>query len=72
MSLRKLLVPVIALILLVIAANSLYTVTEVEQVIITQFGKPVGDPVVDAGLNTVRAGNQPYRQAYPRVGWPTV
>ncbi|MFT4819896.1 MAG: membrane protease subunit HflC [Candidatus Azotimanducaceae bacterium] len=50
MSLRKLLVPVIALILLVIAANSLYTVTEVEQVIITQFGKPVGDPVVDAGL----------------------
>ncbi|MCL6417267.1 protease modulator HflC [Aestuariirhabdus sp. Z084] len=29
----------------------LYTVSEVEQVIITQFGKPVGDPVVDAGLN---------------------
>ena len=50
MSLRKLLVPVVALILLVIATNSLYTVTEVEQVIITQFGKPVGDPVVDAGL----------------------
>jgi len=30
--------------------NSLYTVSEVEQVIITQFGKPVGVPVVSAGL----------------------
>ncbi len=30
--------------------SSIYTVDEVEQVIITQFGKPVGEPVVDAGL----------------------
>jgi membrane protease subunit HflC len=30
--------------------NSLYTVDEVEQAIITQFGKPVGDPVITAGL----------------------
>lgn len=30
--------------------NSLYTVGEVEQAIITQFGKPVGDPVTTAGL----------------------
>ena len=30
--------------------NSLYTVSEVEQVIITQFGKPVGEPVTTAGL----------------------
>ena len=30
--------------------NSMYTVSEVEQVIITQFGKPVGDPVTSAGL----------------------
>ncbi len=30
--------------------NSLYTVSEVEQVIITQFGKPIGDPVTTAGL----------------------
>jgi membrane protease subunit HflC len=30
--------------------NSLYTVDEVEQVIITQFGKPVGEPVTEAGL----------------------
>jgi membrane protease subunit HflC len=32
------------------AANSVYTVSEVEQVIITQFGKPVGVPVTTAGL----------------------
>ena len=32
------------------ALNSLYTVSEVQQMIITQFGKPVGAPVVSAGL----------------------
>ena len=30
--------------------SSLYTVSEVEQAIITQFGKPVGRPVTTAGL----------------------
>ncbi|MBT4099219.1 MAG: protease modulator HflC [Gemmatimonadetes bacterium] len=35
-----------------IALSSLYTVGEVEQVIITQFGKPVGEPVTTAGLKT--------------------
>ncbi len=42
------------LVLLVIAAlvisSSAYTVSEIEQVIITQFGKPVGAPVTAAGL----------------------
>ena len=33
-----------------LVASALYTVSEVEQVIITQFGKPVGDPVTSAGL----------------------
>ena len=33
-----------------LTASSLYTVSEVEQVIITQFGKPVGAPVISAGL----------------------
>jgi membrane protease subunit HflC len=28
----------------------LYTVNEVEQAIITQFGKPVGEPIIDAGI----------------------
>src|ERR1051326_2055325 len=31
-------------------ASSIYTVTEVEQAIITQFGRPVGEPVTAAGL----------------------
>jgi membrane protease subunit HflC len=30
--------------------SSIYTVSEVEQMIITQFGKPVGDPITSAGL----------------------
>lgn len=41
----------IALVFIVVSINSaLYTVNEVEQVIITQFGKPVGEPVIDAGI----------------------
>ena len=39
-------------IIVYVAFSSLYTVSEVEQVIITQFGKPVGEPVVSAGLKT--------------------
>ena len=30
--------------------SSTYTVSEVEQAIITQFGRPVGDPVTSSGL----------------------
>jgi len=33
-----------------VTMSSIYTVSEVEQVIITQFGKPVGEPVTSAGL----------------------
>jgi membrane protease subunit HflC len=33
-----------------LAVSAIYTVSEVEQMIITQFGKPVGDPVTSAGL----------------------
>jgi membrane protease subunit HflC len=33
-----------------LATSAIYTVSEVEQMIITQFGKPVGDPVTSAGL----------------------
>jgi membrane protease subunit HflC len=34
----------------VVANGALYTVSEVEQVVITQFGRPVGEPVTEAGL----------------------
>jgi len=40
---------VIAAVLFLIA-NSFYVVRETQQIIITQFGKPVGDPVKTAGL----------------------
>ncbi len=43
-----LLIIVAALYLLV--SNSVYKVNETEQVIITQFGKPVGEPITEAGL----------------------
>jgi membrane protease subunit HflC len=33
-----------------VSTSSVYTVSEVEQAIITQFGKPVGEPVTTAGL----------------------
>jgi membrane protease subunit HflC len=39
----------LALIVFVLT-SSIYTVNEVQQMIITQFGKPVGEPVVTAGL----------------------
>ena len=36
---------------LLAGAGSFYTVNQMEQVILTQFGKPVGDPIVDPGLH---------------------
>ncbi len=42
---------VIALALLVLLSSSAYVVNEKEQVVITQFGKPVGQPIKDAGLH---------------------
>jgi membrane protease subunit HflC len=41
---------VVALAGLIVLVNSLYTVYETEQVIITQFGKPVGGAITNAGL----------------------
>lgn len=40
-----------AIVIVVVFANALYVVTEFEQVIITKFGKPVGEPVSEAGLH---------------------
>ena len=42
---------VIVFVALVIAGQAAYTVSETEQIIITQFGEPVGDPVVSPGLH---------------------
>ncbi len=42
---------VAAVLLFMVASSGLYVVNETEQVIITQFGKPVGEAVKDAGLH---------------------
>jgi membrane protease subunit HflC len=34
----------------VVLSNALYTVNETQQVVVTQFGKPVGKPITTAGL----------------------
>src|SRR5258705_6349411 len=42
----------VALVLfLLVLLDSFYTVNQTEQVIITQFGKPVGDPITEPGLH---------------------
>ncbi len=41
----------IVLLIVLLLSSSIYTVNEGEQIIITQFGKPVGDPVTKAGLH---------------------
>ena len=45
-----LIVLIIVLVVALIAGGAFYVVNEAEQVIITQFGKPVGDPVMTPGL----------------------
>jgi membrane protease subunit HflC len=40
-----------ALVVLMVLAGAFYTVDQTEQVIVTQFGKPVGEPVTEPGLH---------------------
>ena len=45
-------VRIVAVVLgLIVLYASVYTVSETEQIIVTQFGKPVGGPITDAGLH---------------------
>lgn len=41
----------IAVLLIIVLNASFYTVSEGEQIVITQFGKPVGEPIVQAGFH---------------------
>ena len=50
-SVKQIIVLVVLFVAGIVLMNSLYTVSEIEQVIITQFGKPVGEPVTKAGLH---------------------
>lgn len=43
-------IAILVLAVVLVLAGSLYTVDETKQVIITQFGKPVGEPKTEAGL----------------------
>ena len=50
MNIRQITALVVLGIGLYVLMSAIYTVSEVEQIIITQFGKPVGAPVTTAGL----------------------
>jgi len=52
-----------ALVALYVLADTCYTVTEMEQVIITQFGKPVGEPIAESGLHF----KKPFIQTVNRI-----
>lgn len=41
---------VVALVGLTVLGNSLYVVDMTEQVVVTQFGRPIGDPITEPGL----------------------
>ncbi|MDP8268021.1 MAG: SPFH domain-containing protein, partial [Candidatus Tenebribacter davisii] len=41
---------IIIIVALIVLFNAFYIIDERQQVIITQFGKPVGDAITDAGL----------------------
>lgn len=50
MKITTIILTVLAVAALMVVSGALYTVDETKQVIITQFGKPVGDPKTEAGL----------------------
>lgn len=51
MSTRAILIVVVLIAALIIINSAAYTVNETEQVVITQFGNPIGDPITNSGLH---------------------
>jgi len=47
---KKIILPIIGFLMLITLSNSMFIVDETEQVIITQFGKPVGEAYREAGV----------------------
>jgi len=45
------LIGVFALVILLFFSGALYIVDETQQTVITQFGEPIGDPIIEAGLH---------------------
>ncbi len=48
---RYILLGVVILFVIIVLSNGFYTVRETKQVIITQFGEPIGKPITQAGLH---------------------
>ena len=46
----KKLFPSFLAVFVVVIFNSIFITNEAQQAIVTQFGRPVGDPIIDAGL----------------------
>ena len=51
MSKRTILIVVVLVAALAVIGSAAYIVNETEQVVITQFGNPVGDPITNPGLH---------------------
>jgi membrane protease subunit HflC len=47
---KRILWGIIGIFILIVISSGLFIVSEMEQVVITQFGKPVGGAIVDAGI----------------------
>src|SRR5439155_8450233 len=50
-TLKSIFAGVAALVLLIVLRTAFYTVKQTQQVIVTQFGKPVGEPTTEPGLH---------------------
>jgi membrane protease subunit HflC len=48
---KQIIVLLIILAVILILGGALYSIDETEQVVITQFGRPIGDPLTDPGLH---------------------
>ena len=48
---KQTIILIILLAVLIIGYSSIYTLNEAEQAVVTQFGKPVGDAITEAGLH---------------------
>jgi len=50
MKITQIIIAIVVLAFVLVLSGAFYTVGETKQVIITQFGKPVGEPITEAGL----------------------
>lgn len=60
---KAILAGIVGLIVVIIIGSSIYTVRMTENVIITQFGRPVGEPITEPGLHF----KTPFIQAVNRI-----